>query len=260
MAYKSRRDRKRAHGGATVAECPAEVRDWRHGKPVRKYKRGGHVEGEAAKHHLGKRARGGTTAWEGKKPDPESARDDHALEGREAANFPDGQDKDAQSRPEREVRMASPRKRGGRAEGGAANDNFGAKAMTPDQFDVHLRSLSGGNRKLAPVSPTSVPSPAKEQDRKRGGRAEGGPADDCPPERARGGKLTAHDRQSLPKGDFALPGKGEGPKGAGSGSYPIPDTSHARNALARVSQHGSSAEKAEVRRKVHAKYPDIGQE
>jgi hypothetical protein len=72
-----------------------------------------------------------------------------------------------------------------------------------------------------------------------------------------GDRLTAAHRQKLPKSDFALPGKGEGPKGAGSGSYPIPDESHARNALARVSQHGSSAQKAEVRRKVHAKYPGI---
>lgn len=74
-----------------------------------------------------------------------------------------------------------------------------------------------------------------------------------------GGKLSAHERQSLPKSDFALPGKGEGPKGAGSGSYPIPDASHARNALARVSQHGTPAEKKEVREKVHEKYPGIGQ-
>lgn len=76
---------------------------------------------------------------------------------------------------------------------------------------------------------------------------------------AAGGRLTAHERQSLPKSDFALPGKGSGPKGAGSGSYPIPDASHARNALARVSQHGSPAEKAAVRAKVHAKYPEIGE-
>ncbi|HEX3587792.1 MAG TPA: hypothetical protein VH024_17465 [Candidatus Angelobacter sp.] len=76
---------------------------------------------------------------------------------------------------------------------------------------------------------------------------------------ARGGRLTAAERQSLPKGDFALPGHGAGPKGAGSGSYPIPDASHARNALARVSQHGSPVEKAAVRRKVHAKYPGIGE-
>ena len=71
-------------------------------------------------------------------------------------------------------------------------------------------------------------------------------------------KLKAAERQSLSKKDFALPGKGEGPKGAGAGSYPIPDKSHARNALARVSQHGSSSEKATVRAKVHSKYPGIG--
>ena len=69
--------------------------------------------------------------------------------------------------------------------------------------------------------------------------------------------LTAHERQEMPRSEFALPGKGEGPKGAGSGSYPIPDASHARNALARVSQHGTSEEKAEVRRKVHEKFPGI---
>jgi hypothetical protein len=70
-------------------------------------------------------------------------------------------------------------------------------------------------------------------------------------------KLTAHDRQSLPKSDFALPGHGAGPKGAGHGSYPIPDASHARNALAR-SANKSPEVKAAVRRKVHAKYPGIG--
>lgn len=72
-------------------------------------------------------------------------------------------------------------------------------------------------------------------------------------------KLTAKARQALPKSDFALPGKGEGPEGAGAGSYPIPDASHARNALARVSQHGTSEEKAAVRRKVASKFPDIEQ-
>jgi hypothetical protein len=72
------------------------------------------------------------------------------------------------------------------------------------------------------------------------------------------GVLSAKQRQNLPRSSFALPGKGKGPKGAGAGSYPIPDASHARNALARVSQHGSPAEKAAVRAKVHAKYPNIG--
>jgi hypothetical protein len=67
-------------------------------------------------------------------------------------------------------------------------------------------------------------------------------------------KLTAQVRQSLPKTSFALPGKGEGPKGAGAGSYPIPDAAHGRNALARSS--GKPVEAA-VRAKVHAKFPEI---
>jgi hypothetical protein len=71
-------------------------------------------------------------------------------------------------------------------------------------------------------------------------------------------KLSAAKRSKLPRSSFALPGKGEGPQGKGSGSYPIPDASHARNALARVAQHGSPAEKAKVRAKVHAKFPAIG--
>jgi hypothetical protein len=71
-------------------------------------------------------------------------------------------------------------------------------------------------------------------------------------------KLSAGDRKKLPSSSFALPGKGEGKQGKGSGSYPIPDASHARNALARVSQHGSPAQKAAVRAKVHRKYPGIG--
>lgn len=70
--------------------------------------------------------------------------------------------------------------------------------------------------------------------------------------------LTAHERQSLPRSDFALPGHGEGKKGAGAGSYPIPDAGHARAALSRVSANGTSEEKAEVRRKVHEKFPNIG--
>ena len=69
--------------------------------------------------------------------------------------------------------------------------------------------------------------------------------------------LSYKERQKLPSGSFALPGKGSGPEGKQGGSYPIPDASHARNALARVSQHGSEAEKATVRRAVHKKFPDI---
>jgi hypothetical protein len=70
--------------------------------------------------------------------------------------------------------------------------------------------------------------------------------------------LTAGERQKLPRKSFALPGKGEGPKGAGAGSYPIPNPSHARAALSRVSAHGTPEEKAAVRAKVHSKFPEIG--
>ena len=70
-------------------------------------------------------------------------------------------------------------------------------------------------------------------------------------------KLSYKERQGLPKGDFALPGKGSGPEGKQGGSYPIPDESHARNALARVSQHGTSSEKAQVKAAVEKKFPGI---
>lgn len=71
--------------------------------------------------------------------------------------------------------------------------------------------------------------------------------------------LTAHERQDMPKKDFALPGKGEGPKGAGAGSYPIPYEGHARSALSRVSANGTSDEKAKVRSAVEHKFPAIEQ-
>ena len=61
-------------------------------------------------------------------------------------------------------------------------------------------------------------------------------------------QLTASTRRAIPTGDFALPGR----------RYPIEDKSHARNALSRVSQNGTPAEKAEVRAKVHRKFPAIG--
>jgi hypothetical protein len=66
-------------------------------------------------------------------------------------------------------------------------------------------------------------------------------------------KLSTAQRKKIPKSSFAIPAKKPG-----AGSYPIPDKSHARNALARVSQHGSPSEKARVRAKVHAKFPGIG--
>jgi hypothetical protein len=69
--------------------------------------------------------------------------------------------------------------------------------------------------------------------------------------------LSAKQRQRMKSSQFALPGKGEGPKGAGSGSYPIPDQAHARAALSRAAQHASPSEQATIKRKVAAKFPGI---
>lgn len=68
-------------------------------------------------------------------------------------------------------------------------------------------------------------------------------------------KLTEKARKALPKKDFAVPSRGEGK--AKRGGYPIPDASHARNALARASQFGSPKVKAEVKKAVEKKYPSI---
>lgn len=67
-------------------------------------------------------------------------------------------------------------------------------------------------------------------------------------------KLNMAQRKKLPSSSFALPGKGEGKSGKGSGSYPIPDRGHAKAALSRVAQHGTPAEKATVKAKVRAKF------
>jgi hypothetical protein len=63
----------------------------------------------------------------------------------------------------------------------------------------------------------------------------------------------------MPKSEFAIPSEKGKQNQAGKGAYPIPDASHARNALARVAQHGTPAEKKEVRAAVHRKYPSIGE-
>jgi hypothetical protein len=65
----------------------------------------------------------------------------------------------------------------------------------------------------------------------------------------KGGRMAAKQRHALPKDDFALPNE----------RYPINDKAHARNALARVAQHGNPEEQATVRAKVHRKFPGIVQ-
>lgn len=61
-------------------------------------------------------------------------------------------------------------------------------------------------------------------------------------------KLTSAKRNALPGKSFVFPGKR---------SFPIPDPSHARNALSRAGAKGGAVE-AKVRAAVHRKFPGIG--
>jgi len=74
-------------------------------------------------------------------------------------------------------------------------------------------------------------------------------------------KLSTRGRKRLARSKFALPprrsGKNRTTKGV-KGRYPIHDIAHARNALARVAQHGTPSEKARVRAAVKRRYPSIG--
>lgn len=60
--------------------------------------------------------------------------------------------------------------------------------------------------------------------------------------------LTTKQRKILKNAEFAIPDKRK---------YPINDISHARNALSRVSQFGTIAEKRLVRKAVNKKYPSL---
>ena len=58
-------------------------------------------------------------------------------------------------------------------------------------------------------------------------------------------KLTTEERNDLPTSTFALPGERKDP---------IPDRSHAANALSRVSANGTPEEKAKVRAAVKRRF------
>jgi hypothetical protein len=60
--------------------------------------------------------------------------------------------------------------------------------------------------------------------------------------------LTPSKRNSLPSSAFVFPD---------SRKYPIHDLAHARDALSRVSEFGSSSEKSAVRAAVNKKYPTL---
>ena len=61
-------------------------------------------------------------------------------------------------------------------------------------------------------------------------------------------KLTTKTRKRMKDSTFALPRQR---------AYPIPDISHARNALARVAQFGTDSEKSKVRKAVYKKFRSL---
>jgi hypothetical protein len=65
--------------------------------------------------------------------------------------------------------------------------------------------------------------------------------------------LTPKGRKRIKEANFAV-------KKGGEKKYPVHDEAHARNALARVAQHGTPAEKKAVKAKVAKKYPKIGKD
>jgi len=257
--YKSRRERRHAQGGKVgEKKAPAIALIIGLGKKPKK-KDGGCVEGGMARSHLGKRARGGSTG---------EPRKTKQLDAREAALSSDGVDKVA-SGSHRDEREVPEEKR----EDAAIDkvDDFYLKTnsgkVDPKQMYLARPSKFGADDDYRRAEGGGVPKPKFEVDdtssQDKGNlvaprRDSENKYENDSEKRARGGRLTAHQRQVMPSSAFALPGKGEGPGGKGAGSYPINDPNHARNALARVAQHGTSEEKAKVRAAVHRRYPGIG--
>jgi hypothetical protein len=74
-------------------------------------------------------------------------------------------------------------------------------------------------------------------------------------------ELKASSRAKIKSKNFAIPSKAKTAEAKKeSGNYPIQDRKHAANALSRVAQHGTPAEKKQVRAAVKRKYPDMGKD
>jgi hypothetical protein len=321
--YKSRRERRHAQVGKDGAgKSPAAIALIIGVSKKPKKKEGGSVEGEKARHHLGKRARGGAMPKRAEGGSTEAGqfsrwttdelqnfldtptnpkvpfdkvlnqniqntikarrqadksggavekrarggatdepRKTKQLDAREAALYSNGVDKVAEGshREEREVPEEE------REDGDDATnkvDDFYLKtwdgSINPKQMFLARPSKFGADADYRRADGGGVSAQNKGDLGPSRGKAPQYENDEDKDKRASGGRLTAHQRQKMPSSKFALPGKGTGPSGKGAGSYPIENPSHARNALARVAQHGSPEEQAKVRAAVHRRYPGIG--
>lgn len=255
----SRHERK--DGGSIPGKGKIEAEERKDDEEPRK--RGGKVHGSKPKERLDKRARGGRTVE--KEHEAKRAKGGRMTPGApltgagghkppfEHAEMPlddHGEGTVSQTKPA-EMKRA----RGGRAMGGPLGMPPRGPLSGAGQPPPNGAMKDGGRKKRA-TGGRMFPGVGKETSAKR--KLEDADSADTEPGRTSGGRLSAGERRRLPSSDFALPGHGEGLGGKGSGSYPIPNASHARNALARVAQHGSPAEQATVRRRVHEKFPEIG--
>ena len=138
MAYKSRRERKRAAGGSACEGSPhkggvALII----GVGPKKKRDGGKVSGEAAKHHLGRRARGGAT----KRAEGGSTQDADArkLQNDYRSYDPDQQKMmtDYSTGP-----VPGEKRRGGEIE---RTPSGGVKASARHKAEAHGETMKGGS-------------------------------------------------------------------------------------------------------------------
>ena len=113
-------------------------------------------------------------------------------------------------------------------------------AIPPDRYPIH--DLAHARNALARVAQNGTP---EEQAKVRAAVYRKYPQ---LKKRAEEAVLTTKARKQLPKSAFAIP----------PDRYPIHDEAHARNALARVAQHGSPDEQKRVKAAVCRRYPDMG--
>jgi len=141
---------------------------------------------------------------------------------------------------------------GGAATGGASTGGAGTITQTASGSSKAKSNISdvGGSTHAGNTTSGKGPGSPGIGGKGSGPQGGGGAAPDEPKNFAQGGKLDANARSHIAPHNFALPGR----------RYPIEDVNHARNALARVAQHGTPEEKARVALAVHSKYPGIHQQ
>lgn len=106
----------------------------------------------------------------------------------------------------------------------------------------HNRRFPGRNPRREPLNQPGLSNGGKIPIRQGRGPGRG-------PETKEAKELTSRGRKQISESNFVFPKERR---------YPIHDASHARNALARVAQHGTSSEQEAVRKAVREKYPGIG--